>query len=85
MAQGCPIPGARSGGTPKRGRHETLVVDGASRARTGDLLHAMQALSQLSYGPWVERESIDEAFGKAYAVTAWSSTEGMSPQSSSSP
>jgi hypothetical protein len=25
---------------------------GASRARTGDLLHAMQALSQLSYSPW---------------------------------
>jgi hypothetical protein len=24
---------------------------GASRDRTGDLLHAMQALSQLSYGP----------------------------------
>lgn len=26
-------------------------VGGASRDRTGDLLHAMQALSQLSYGP----------------------------------
>jgi hypothetical protein len=25
--------------------------NGASRARTGDLLHAMQALSQLSYSP----------------------------------
>ena len=25
---------------------------GASRARTDDLLHAMQALSQLSYSPW---------------------------------
>jgi hypothetical protein len=26
-------------------------LHGASRARTGDLLHAMQALSQLSYSP----------------------------------
>jgi hypothetical protein len=26
--------------------------DGASRDRTGDLLLAKQALSQLSYGPW---------------------------------
>ena len=26
-------------------------IGGASRDRTGDLLHAMQALSQLSYGP----------------------------------
>ena len=26
-------------------------VDGASRARTGDLLGAIQALSQLSYSP----------------------------------
>src|SRR5439155_1062464 len=26
-------------------------VNGASRARTGDLVHAMHALSQLSYGP----------------------------------
>jgi hypothetical protein len=30
---------------------DSLDRDGASRARTGDLLHAMQALSQLSYGP----------------------------------
>ena len=29
-----------------------LYIDGgASRDRTGDLLHAMQALSQLSYSP----------------------------------
>ena len=33
-----------------------LQRSGASRARTGDLLHAMQALSQLSYGP--ERGSV---------------------------
>ena len=29
-----------------------MIVDGASRDRTGDLLLAKQALSQLSYGPW---------------------------------
>ena len=28
------------------------LVSGASRDRTGDLLLAKQALSQLSYGPW---------------------------------
>ncbi len=28
-----------------------IFPGGASRDRTGDLLHAMQALSQLSYGP----------------------------------
>src|SRR5829696_1689363 len=34
------------------GRYSTTMeVNGASRARTGDLLHAMQALSQLSYSP----------------------------------
>jgi hypothetical protein len=30
-----------------------LVLSGASRARTGDLLGAIQALSQLSYSPVV--------------------------------
>ena len=29
-------------------------IGGASRDRTGDLLHAMQALSQLSYGPYIK-------------------------------
>ena len=34
-------------------------VGGARRDRTADLLHAMQALSQLSYGPtcWQERNN----------------------------
>jgi hypothetical protein len=31
---------------------------GAKRDRTADLLHAMQALSQLSYGPDVAEEEI---------------------------
>ena len=35
-----------------------LKGGGASRDRTGDLLHAMQALSQLSYGPVQRRRSI---------------------------
>jgi hypothetical protein len=30
---------------------QAFFVDGASRARTGDLLGAIQALSQLSYSP----------------------------------
>jgi hypothetical protein len=34
-------------------------LGGASRDRTGDLLHAMQALSQLSYGPVQRRRIID--------------------------
>ena len=32
---------------------------GAKRDRTADLLHAMQALSQLSYGPDVAFQSCD--------------------------
>ncbi len=31
--------------------NQPRVFGGASRDRTGDLLHAMQALSQLSYSP----------------------------------
>ncbi len=31
-----------------------LLKNGANGIRTHDLLHAMQALSQLSYGPEVE-------------------------------
>ncbi len=34
---------------------EAQTVDGANRDRTGDLLLAKQALSQLSYGPWVSQ------------------------------
>src|SRR3954452_23878102 len=35
----------------RRARSRGPFGSGASRARTGDLLHAMQALSQLSYSP----------------------------------
>jgi hypothetical protein len=36
-----------------RGECRPLGESGASRARTGDLMPARHALSQLSYGPWV--------------------------------
>ena len=36
---------------PLCGQAYVRKLGGASRDRTGDLLHAMQALSQLSYGP----------------------------------
>src|SRR5579859_8001153 len=36
---------------------------GARRDRTADLLHAMQALSQLSYGPTGGREATQSAHG----------------------
>ena len=34
---------------------------GARRDRTADLLHAMQALSQLSYGPEMKRANLRQA------------------------
>src|SRR3954466_14826311 len=37
---------------------------GARRDRTADLLHAMQALSQLSYGPLTVRRALGDASGK---------------------
>ncbi len=35
----------------KRSSHSLYFVGGGKRDRTADLLHAMQALSQLSYTP----------------------------------
>jgi hypothetical protein len=35
-----------------------LLSGGARRSRTADLLNAIQALSQLSYGPFRDRESV---------------------------
>ena len=43
-------------GLRSRKLREAAKVGGARRDRTADLLHAMQALSQLSYGPIWERE-----------------------------
>lgn len=44
---------------PTPNRPNCRDIGGARRDRTADLLHAMQALSQLSYGPtgWKERNS----------------------------
>src|SRR5919112_997677 len=44
-------PARGDGRERKRPRRGGASASGASRARTGDLLHAMQALSQLSYSP----------------------------------
>ena len=46
-------PGPLDDGDPERCYHQRRVTDdgGARRDRTADLLHAMQALSQLSYSP----------------------------------
>src|SRR5213076_1626894 len=48
-------PDGNDGGAAALGKltraHWSGLHDGASRARTGDLLRATQALSQLSYGP----------------------------------
>ena len=49
------------------------LVSGASRDRTGDLLLAKQALSQLSYGPWAlefKRLGSGGADGERYAAGA---------------
>ncbi len=45
---------------------ETLEIGGAKRDRTADLLHAMQALSQLSYGPtgWKDAHFGSESAGR---------------------
>ena len=39
-----------------------LIAGGGKRDRTADLLHAMQALSQLSYTPLRRSEIIAECF-----------------------
>jgi hypothetical protein len=51
------------------------LFSGASRARTGDLLGAIQALSQLSYSP--ERRSIPRGPGILASTTLWPSVEGL--------
>ena len=40
---------------------DSTKTGGARRDRTADLLHAMQALSQLSYGPTWRRRTLPEA------------------------
>jgi hypothetical protein len=46
------------------GTHKKLGgLGGARRDRTADLLHAMQALSQLSYSPTREARNVLEGLG----------------------
>ena len=53
------VASARASDKKKAGRRTTgLLNGGARRDRTADLLHAMQALSQLSYGPVSRRSRI---------------------------
>src|SRR5260370_31869425 len=56
------------------------LISGASRDRTGDLCHAMAALSQLSYGPAIAKCSGElEVFGPVEAslliVPRWCKTK----------
>src|ERR1700740_3793379 len=54
-------PGPLDDGDADRPRH--AGGGGARRDRTADLLHAMQALSQLSYGPTQGRRNVRTAPG----------------------
>ena len=49
-------------GAQEIGDQEIGELGGARRDRTADLLHAMQALSQLSYGPFRDQESVIRLF-----------------------
>ncbi len=78
-AQGDPPTAHRGDHRRLAGRHPTHVPrtrgstsasnDGASRDRTGDLLHAMQALSQLSYGPLLRSKSRDSSLNSSAQLT----------------
>ena len=63
-------------GREERGTVGTELPDsigGARRDRTADLLHAMQALSQLSYGPTRSRRNLRSAL-KLVKHVYWAST-----------
>ena len=47
-----PLSGVRSSQLSYRPVEKPGITGGAGRDRTGDLLNANQALSQLSYSPW---------------------------------
>ena len=48
-----------------------IESSGADRDRTDDLLHAMQALSQLSYGPGVPEQKYYIAASIAAAISSF--------------
>ena len=50
--------GTRARAQPRVCTELTDLIGGARRDRTADLLHAMQALSQLSYGPTQGRRNL---------------------------
>ena len=54
-----------------------MKIGGARRDRTADLLHAMQALSQLSYGPFREGAHYEE---DSRFVQAFRALFGQIPQ-----
>ena len=49
---------------------QLALIDGPRRARTADLLHAMQALSQLSYGPETTKCSAELEHRPAFTIAA---------------
>ena len=61
-----PLSGVRSSQLSYRPVEEPGITGGAGRDRTGDLLNANQALSQLSYSPWFGIR--DWGFGISQAV-----------------
>ena len=70
----------------KRRQHQKRENGGAERDRTADLLHAMQALSQLSYSP-ISGKSQDgnySQFRSAFSVFNQSSLVGLGRMSASS-
>jgi hypothetical protein len=71
------------------GRDQTLKSNqaksnsgGARRDRTADLLHAMQALSQLSYGPTWRRGTLPD---RGHCVKKMNELRGPVSQSSGKP
>ena len=61
---------------------DAAATNGASRARTGDLLHAMQALSQLSYGPTSCLSLASKSKSSAhFTPTTWLLRQGSSAAS----
>src|SRR5471030_1894864 len=68
---------------PENGRlYFTAKLGGARRDRTADLLHAMQALSQLSYGPLTSPMRLGRRTG---FVKTLNTVQGRSQVSSSPP
>ena len=59
-------------------RFAGISSDGANRDRTGDLLLAKQALSQLSYGPWEAKYTRSRASFRSHAASRSAGSEVVS-------